>query len=118
MLNDADLERYARQVIMPHVGEDGQEKLLGAKVLVVGAGGLGSPVIFYLAAAGIGHITIIDDDMVSRTDLNRQIIYREEDVGLAKAQLAAPAAAVSSLAVPSLRRRSTQTFKYLTLSPA
>lgn len=92
MLNDADLERYARQVIMPHVGEDGQEKLLGAKVLVVGAGGLGAPVIFYLAAAGIGHITIIDDDMVSRTDLNRQIIYREEDVGRAKAQLAAKAA--------------------------
>ena len=92
MLNDADLERYARQVIMPHVGEDGQEKLLGAKVLVVGAGGLGAPVIFYLAAAGIGHITIIDDDMVSRTDLNRQIIYREEDVGRAKAQLAAQAA--------------------------
>ncbi|GIR33124.1 MAG: hypothetical protein CM15mP46_1190 [Alphaproteobacteria bacterium] len=53
-------------------------------MLVVGAGGLGAPVIFYLAAAGIGHITIFDDDMVSRTDLNRKIIYREEDFGAAK----------------------------------
>jgi len=92
MLSDAELERYARQVIMPAIGEDGQKKLLGAKVLVVGAGGLGAPVILYLAAAGIGHITIIDDDLLSRTDLNRQIIYRDEDVGTAKAQLAAKAA--------------------------
>jgi len=92
MLSDADLERYARQVIMPHMGEDGQERLLAAKVLVVGAGGLGAPVILYLAAAGIGHITIIDDDKVSRTDLNRQIIYRDADIGSAKAQLAAQAA--------------------------
>ena len=92
MLSDADLERYARQVIMPHIGEDGQERLLAAKVLVVGAGGLGAPVILYLAAAGIGHITIIDGDMVSRTDLNRQIIYRDADIGSAKAQLAAQAA--------------------------
>jgi molybdopterin/thiamine biosynthesis adenylyltransferase len=92
MLTDAELERYARQVIMPDIGEEGQEKLLAARILVVGAGGLGAPVIFYLAAAGIGHITIIDDDHVSRTDLNRQIIYRDDDVGAAKAQLAASAA--------------------------
>ena len=92
MLSDADLERYARQVVMPHIGEEGQERLLAAKVLVVGAGGLGAPVILYLAAAGIGHITIIDDDMVSRTDLNRQIIYHDADIGSAKAQLAAQAA--------------------------
>ena len=92
MLSDSDLERYARQVIMPSIGEDGQEQLLAAKVLIVGAGGLGAPVILYLAAAGIGHITIIDDDLVSRSDLNRQIIYREKDVGGSKAQLAAKAA--------------------------
>ena len=73
MLSDADLERYARQVIMPHIGEDGQERLMAAKVLVVGAGGVGAPVILYQAAAGNGHITIIDDDMVSRTDLNSRL---------------------------------------------
>ena len=92
MLSDTELERYARQVIMPSVNEDGQKKLLKAKVLVIGAGGLGSPVILYLAAAGIGKITIIDDDHVSLTDLNRQIIYQDNDLGAAKAQLAANAA--------------------------
>ncbi len=92
MLNDKDLERYARQVIMPKIGEDGQEKLLSARVLVVGAGGLGAPVILYLAAAGIGTLTIIDDDDVSRSDLNRQIIYRDGDVGSSKSRHAANAA--------------------------
>ena len=92
MLNDKDLERYARQAIMPTIGEDGQEKLLAARVLVVGAGGLGAPVILYLAAAGIGTITIIDDDDISRSDLNRQIIYRDSDVGLSKSRHAANAA--------------------------
>ncbi|MGB2160032.1 MAG: HesA/MoeB/ThiF family protein, partial [Candidatus Puniceispirillaceae bacterium] len=70
MLSDANLERYARQVIMPDVGEDGQERLLAARMLVIGAGGLGSPVIFYLAAAGVGHITILDDESVELTNLN------------------------------------------------
>ena len=79
MLNDMDLERYARQVIMPDMGEAGQEAL-AAKVLVVGAGGLGAPAMLYLASAGIGNITIIDDDMVSRSDLNRQIIYQTQDI--------------------------------------
>ena len=89
MLNDMDLERYARQAIMPAIGESGQEKLLAARVLVVGAGGLGAPVILYLAAAGIGTITIIDDDNISRSDLNRQIIYRDCDVGSSKSRHAA-----------------------------
>ena len=71
MLNDADLERYARQVIMPDMGEAGQEALLAAKVLVVGVGGLGAPAMLYLASAGIGNIPIIDDDMVSRSDLEQ-----------------------------------------------
>lgn len=92
MLNDQDLERYARQVIMPSVGEEGQKRLLASKVLVVGAGGLGAPVILYLASAGVGHITIVDDDRVSLSDLNRQIIYRTEDIGTDKAKLAAKAA--------------------------
>ena len=89
MLNDRDLERYARQAIMPAIGEEGQEKLLAARVLVVGAGGLGAPVILYLAAAGIGAITIIDDDNIARSDLNRQIIYRDDDVGSLKSCFAA-----------------------------
>ena len=106
MLNDRDLERYARQAIMPAIGEEGQEKLLAARVLVVGAGGLGAPVILYLAAAGIGTITIIDDDDISKSDLNRQIIYRDGDVGSLKSPHAANAASalnpdinVSQLAV-------------------
>ncbi len=92
MLDDRDLERYARQAIMPAVGEEGQEKLLAARVLVVGAGGLGSPVILYLAAAGIGTITVVDDDKISRSDLNRQIIYQDGDVGSSKSNHAANAA--------------------------
>ena len=73
MLSDENLERYARQAIMPDIGEEGQERLLAARVLVVGAGGLGSPAILYLAAAGIGHITVIDPEHVELTNLNRQI---------------------------------------------
>jgi adenylyltransferase/sulfurtransferase len=92
MLNDADLERYARQVIMPDMGEAGQEALLAAKVLVVGAGGLGAPAMLYLVSAGVGNITIIDDDMVSRSDLNRQIIYQTQDIGSQKVKQAAAAA--------------------------
>ena len=94
MLNDADLERYARQVIMPEMGEDGQKALLNAKVLVVGAGGLGAPVLLYLASAGVGNITIIDDDMVSRSDLNRQIIYQTQDIGSQKVKHAVTAASL------------------------
>jgi adenylyltransferase/sulfurtransferase len=93
MLNDDDLERYARQAIMPAIGEDGQERLLAARMLIVGAGGLGAPVLLYLAAAGIGHLTIIDDDSVSRSDLNRQIIYQDRRIGQPKAEEAARAAA-------------------------
>ena len=92
MLNDDDLERYARQVIMPEIDEHGQQKLAAAKVLVIGAGGLGAPVILYLAAAGIGHITILDDDKVALTDLNRQIIYTMQNIGASKASQAATAA--------------------------
>ena len=92
MLNDQDLERYARQVIMPAIGEGGQEKLLSARVLVVGAGGLGAPVILYLTAAGIGTITVVDDDDISRSDLNRQVIYRDCDVGSSKSYHAAKTA--------------------------
>ena len=91
MLNDADLERYARQAIMPDIGEEGQERLLAARVLLVGAGGLGSPAGFYLAAAGIGHVTIIDDEQVETSNLNRQILYTTASVGMPKVEQAAQA---------------------------
>lgn len=81
--------RYQRQVMMPEIGKDGQEKLQKARVLVVGAGGLGSPVLTYLAAAGIGYITIVDYDIVSESNLNRQFLYGTEDIGKAKGPVAA-----------------------------
>lgn len=105
MLNDADLERYARQVIMPDVGEDGQERLLAARMLVVGAGGLGSPAIFYLAAAGVGHITILDDETVELTNLNRQILHTTASIGTSKVDQAAAAAAALNPAIEITPRR-------------
>lgn len=91
-LTDTQLERYARQVIMPEFGEDAQEQLLTTKVLVVGAGGLGAPVIQYLAAAGIGQITIADNDIVEATNLNRQVIHATSAIGMPKAESARQAA--------------------------
>ena len=75
------IHRYARHIIMPEVGGAGQAKLLGAKVLVIGAGGLGSPLVMYLAAAGIGTIGIVDDDTVSLSNLQRQIAHTTDRVG-------------------------------------
>ena len=79
-----DMERHARHLVLPNVGYEGQEKLAAARVLVIGAGGLGSPVLLYLAAAGIGTIGIVDDDVVDVSNLQRQIIHRTEDVGSKK----------------------------------
>ncbi len=79
-----DMERHARHLVLPNVGYEGQEKLASARVLVIGAGGLGSPVLLYLAAAGIGTIGIVDDDVVDVSNLQRQIIHRTEDVGSKK----------------------------------
>ena len=79
-----DMERHARHLVLPNVGYEGQEKLAAARVLVIGAGGLGSPVLLYLAAAGIGTIGIVDDDAVDVSNLQRQIIHRTEDVGSKK----------------------------------
>ncbi len=79
-LSFPEQERYARQIILPELGEDGQQKLSKAHVLVVGAGGLGSPLLFYLAAAGVGEITIVDSDRVSLNNLHRQILYETADV--------------------------------------
>jgi adenylyltransferase/sulfurtransferase len=84
-----DLRRYSRHLLIPEVGLAGQEKLAAARVLVVGAGGLGSPVLAYLAAAGVGRIGIVDDDAVDVTNLQRQIVYTTADVGRPKAATAA-----------------------------
>lgn len=81
-------ERYARQMLLPQVGETGQAKLAAARVAVIGAGGLGSPALLYLAAAGVGHITLIDDDRVERSNLHRQVIHADARVGLGKAESA------------------------------
>ncbi len=88
-LDDQQIERYARHIILPDVGGAGQEKLLRSKVLVVGAGGLGSPLTMYLAAAGVGRIGIVDDDQVSLSNLQRQIAHVTAAVGEAKVESAA-----------------------------
>ena len=80
--------RYERQITLPEVGQTGQERLINARAAVVGAGGLGSPVLYYLAAAGIGAIRIIDGDTVDISNLNRQIIHTENDLGREKRQSA------------------------------
>jgi len=84
MLTRNELERYDRQIMIDGVGEEGQEKLKKAKVFIAGAGGLGSPVSIYLAAAGVGKIRIVDCDKVELGNLNRQILYWDEDVGKKK----------------------------------
>jgi molybdopterin/thiamine biosynthesis adenylyltransferase len=82
------LQRYHRQIVIPGVGEKGQEKILKARILIVGAGGLGCPVGFYLAAAGVGTIGIIDDDYVELSNLQRQIAYNVNGIGRPKTELA------------------------------
>ena len=92
-LSDAQLDRYARHIVLREIGGEGQRKLLAARVTVIGAGGIGSPAIQYLAAAGVGAIRVIDDDMVSLDNLHRQILFGTADVGRAKAEVAQEAAA-------------------------
>ncbi|RPI73674.1 MAG: HesA/MoeB/ThiF family protein, partial [Desulfobacteraceae bacterium] len=80
MLNAQERERYDRQIMIEAIGEKGQEKLQKAKVLIAGVGGLGSPIAIYLAAAGIGTLRIVDQDVVDRSNLNRQVLHWEEDL--------------------------------------
>jgi len=87
-LSMVDLQRYARHISLPSVGLEGQEKISQSKVLVIGAGGLGSPVILYLAAAGVGKIGIIDDDNIEISNLQRQVIHAESNLGQSKAESA------------------------------
>ena len=91
--SEAELERYARHIVLREIGGAGQQKLKAAQVLVIGAGGLGSPAIQYLAAAGVGTIGIIDDDRVSLSNMQRQVIHATEEVGAPKVASAAHAVA-------------------------
>ena len=88
-LTDAQFERYARHLILDEVGEEGQEKLLRSRVLVVGAGGLGSPLLLYLAAAGVGTLGVVDNDVVDLSNLQRQVVHATERLGDAKVDSAA-----------------------------
>jgi molybdopterin/thiamine biosynthesis adenylyltransferase len=87
-LNDAQFERYARHLILDEVGEEGQARLMASRVLVVGAGGLGSPLLLYLAAAGIGTLGVVDDDTVDLSNLQRQIVHPTSRLGAAKVESA------------------------------
>ena len=92
-LSDAQLDRYARHIVLREIGGEGQRKLLQARIVIVGAGGIGSPAIQYLAAAGIGAIRLIDDDRVALDNLQRQILFGTEDVGRSKVIVAGEAVA-------------------------
>ncbi len=90
-LSDAHLHRYARHIVLKEIGGTGQQQLLAAHVFLIGAGGIGCPAIQYLAAAGVGRITVIDDDCVSLSNLQRQVLYGSDDLGKAKVAIAASA---------------------------
>ena len=85
-MNDAQLLRYSRHILLDEIGIEGQTKLLSSHVLIVGAGGLGSPAALYLGSAGVGHITVVDDDLVDATNLQRQIAHKQSSIGLYKAE--------------------------------
>ena len=91
MLTAEELERYARHIVLREVGGPGQAALSRARVLVIGAGGLGAPVLLYLAAAGVGTLGVIDDDTVSLSNLQRQVIHGTPDIGTPKVESAASA---------------------------
>jgi adenylyltransferase/sulfurtransferase len=87
-LSDKELRRYRRQVMLPEIGEEGQRKLKGSRILVIGVGGLGTPILQYLSGGGVGHIGIIDHDMVSESNLQRQILFGSKDLGKLKSVIA------------------------------
>lgn len=90
-LRDDQLDRYARHIVLREIGGEGQSKLLGARVALVGAGGVGCPALQYLAAAGVGRLTVFDDDSVSLDNLQRQILFATDDVGRPKTEVAGEA---------------------------
>lgn len=105
-----ELERYARHIVLREIGGPGQKALKEARVLVIGAGGLGSPALLYLAAGGVGTVGVIDDDVVENSNLQRQVIHRDDDIGLPKVQSAKQAmeAQNPTVAVRPYQRRLTQ----------
>ena len=86
--SDDQIDRYARHLVLPEIGEEGQARLLNARVLVIGAGGLGSPLLLYLAAAGIGTLGIVDDDAVDLSNLQRQVLHDTANIGMSKVESA------------------------------
>ncbi len=86
-MNEKQRERYSRHTLLAQIGEEGQQKLLDARVLVIGAGGLGAPIIQYLMAAGVGTLGIVDADVVSLSNLQRQVLYREDQLGQPKTEM-------------------------------
>ncbi|MBA2466453.1 MAG: HesA/MoeB/ThiF family protein, partial [Sphingomonas sp.] len=88
-LSDAELERYSRQIVLPQVGGPGQRRLQGSSIALIGAGAIGSAALPALAGAGVGRLTIVDDDVVELSNLHRQLIFREDQIGLPKAEAAA-----------------------------
>ena len=92
-LSDAQLDRYARHIVLREIGGEGQRRLLAAEVAIIGAGGIGSPAIQYLAAAGVGALRVIDDDDVALDNLQRQILFGTPDIGRAKTDMAGEAVA-------------------------
>ena len=87
--SDEEVERYARHLVLREIGGPGQQKLKAARVLIVGAGGLGAPASLYLSAAGVGTIVLVDPDVVDRSNLQRQVLYAEAEIGRAKVEMAA-----------------------------
>ena len=87
-MNDEQLQRYSRQILLPQIDVEGQQRLLNSRVLIVGMGGLGSPLAMYLAAAGVGHLVVADGDRVDLSNLQRQIIHRTQDIGRNKTESA------------------------------
>ena len=106
-LNDAEIIRYARQLILPEIGDAGQDALKATRLAIIGAGGLGTPALISAATAGFGHITIIDDDVIEATNLNRQFLFHEKQTGQSKAEVAAKAALAQNphISVTALSQR-------------
>ena len=106
-MNDQQLQRYARHILLDDIGIDGQQRLLDGRALVIGAGGLGSPAALYLASSGVGRITLVDDDTVDLTNLQRQVMHTTARVGMAKVDSGREAllAINPDIAVTALRER-------------